>query len=304
MNSRTQRNDKAKAHLTLASAAILWGIMAPMGKSAILAGVPPFALASFRMIGGALCFWILSLFLPREKVTAKDAILFLPAALFGVILNQGTYIIGLSYTSPVNASVIVTTTPIFTMILASIFLKEPLTLLKIGGVLTGAAGAVLLVLTDTSASGQEASSLTGDLLCLSSQLLFALYLTMFRGLVQRYKVVTVMKWMFLYAMLISVAIAHRDIMSIDFARLPAEAVWETAYVVFCGTFLAYMLMIYGQQRLRPTLVSMYNYCQPVVATIMSLILGIGTFGWVKGAAVALVFSGVYMVTRSRSRVER
>lgn len=295
---------KYLAHVTLACAAILWGIMAPMGKSAISEGVPPFALASFRMIGGALCFWILSLFLPREKVTFKDALMFLPAALFGVVLNQGTYIIGLSYTSPVNASVIVTTTPIFTMILAAIFLKEPVTWLKVLGVMVGACGAVTLVLSGSPGGLGVNSSITGDLLCLSSQLLFALYLTIFRGLVQRYKVVTVMKWMFLYAMLISVPVAYKDIMSIDFRALSSEAVAETLYVVFCGTFLAYMLMIYGQQRVRPTLVSMYNYVQPVVATTISLIMGVGTFGWVKGVAIALVFSGVYLVTRSRSRVER
>lgn len=304
MRTVSSEKSKFKAHITLASAAVLWGIMAPMGKSAILAGVPPFALASFRMIGGAICFWLLSFFLPHEKVTAKDALLFLPAALFGVILNQGTYIIGLSYTSPVNASVIVTTTPVFTMILAAIFLKEPITWLKVLGVAIGAAGAVILVLTNDSGGYDGHSSIFGDLLCLSSQVLFASYLTIFRNLVKRYSVVTVMKWMFLYAMLISVPVAYGDIVSIDFRSLGAEAILETLYVVFCGTFLAYLLMIYGQQRLRPTLVSMYNYLQPVVATTGAVILGVGTFGWIKGLSVALVFAGVYLVTKSRSKVER
>lgn len=121
------------------------GIMSPMGKTALAAGIPAFALASFRMIGGAVCFWILSLFLPNEKITAKDAILFFPAALMGIVLNQGSFIIGLSYTSPVNASIITTTTPIFTMILAALFLREPITWLKVLGVAMGAGGAIVLI---------------------------------------------------------------------------------------------------------------------------------------------------------------
>lgn len=273
-----------------------------MGKTALAAGIPAFALASFRMIGGAVCFWILSLFLPNEKITAKDAILFFPAALMGIVLNQGSFIIGLSYTSPVNASIITTTTPIFTMILAALFLREPITWLKVLGVAMGAGGAIVLI-TDGVSLGAGAS-VKGDLLCLSAQVLFSLYLSIFKGLVGRYHVVTVMKWMFMYAMIVSVPVAYRDIVSIDYASLPLPVILEVLYVVVCGTFLAYLLMIYGQQRLRPTLVSMYNYVQPVVATVLSVIMGIGVFGWVKGVAVALVFSGVYVVTRSRSRVEK
>lgn len=296
------KNNRLPAHVALACAAVLWGIMSPMGKTALAAGIPAFALASFRMIGGAVCFWILSLFLPKEKITAKDAILFLPAALMGVVLNQGSFIIGLSYTSPVNASIITTTTPIFTMILAAVFLREPITWLKVLGVAMGAVGAVILI-TDGVSFG-AASSIKGDLLCLSAQVLFSLYLSLFRGLIGRYRVVTAMKWMFLYAMIVSVPVAYKDIVSIDYASLPLPVILEVLYVVVCGTFLAYLLMIYGQQRLRPTLVSMYNYVQPVVATVLSVMMGIGAFGWVKGLAVALVFYGVYVVTRSRSRVER
>ena len=254
------KNNRLPAHVALACAAVLWGIMSPMGKTALAAGIPAFALASFRMIGGAVCFWILSLFLPKEKITAKDAILFLPA------------------------------------------LREPITWLKVLGVAMGAVGAVILI-TDGVSFG-AASSIKGDLLCLSAQVLFSLYLSLFRGLIGRYRVVTAMKWMFLYAMIVSVPVAYKDIVSIDYASLPLPVILEVLYVVVCGTFLAYLLMIYGQQRLRPTLVSMYNYVQPVVATVLSVMMGIGAFGWVKGLAVALVFSGVYVVTRSRSRVER
>jgi drug/metabolite transporter (DMT)-like permease len=72
-------------------------------------------------------------------------------------------------------------------------------------------------------------------------------------------------------------------------------------VVFGGTFVAYILMMIGQKALRPTVVSMYNYMQPIAGTAVSIALGMATFGVMKGIAVVLVFVGVYFVTQSKSR---
>ena len=62
-------------------------------------------------------------------------------------------------------------------------------------------------------------------------------------------------------------------------------------------------MMIGQKTLRPTVISMYNYVQPIVGTSVSILLGMGTFGPAKGVAVTLVFLGVYLVTQSKSRAQ-
>ena len=110
-----------------------------------------------------------------------------------------------------------------------------------------------------------------------------------------------MKWMFTYAAICFLPFALSDVTSIPYAEVDTKIWLCVAYVVFGGTFLAYILMMIGQKNLRPTVVSMYNYMQPIAGTAVSMALGMGTFGIVKGIAVALVFIGVYIVTQSKSR---
>lgn len=287
------------AHFALALAAVIWGLMAPVGKDAMASGVSAVSLASMRMIGGAVCFWIMSFFVKKEKVAPGDYSKMFGAALLGIVFNQGAYTFGLSLTSPVDASIIVTVMPVFTLLLASMFLKEPITLKKAGGVMLGLSGAVVLVLSGSSGLSGHGSS-EGNMLCICASLSFACYLTFFRGLISRYSVFTLMKWMFTFAALCFLPVAGDDLAETFRSDLGAGTWAEMAYVVFFGTFVAYILMLYGQQNLRPTLVSMYNYVQPVVSTAVSVIAGLAAFGWIKVAAAALIFLGVYLVTISKA----
>lgn len=297
---------KVSAHLALLFSATIWGLMAPVGKAAMESGISALSLASMRMVGGAVCFWCASLLVPYEKVSVRDLFALFFASLFGIVLNQGAYTFGLSMTSPVDASIIVTVMPIITMILAAVFLKEPISLLKASGVALGLGGALLLVLgaggiSDSGNSGN--GNIWGNLLCLGASFSFACYLTIFKKLISRYHIFTLMKWMFLYAAICFLPVASSDLKE-TFAVHHAFDVWlEVGYVVIFGTFVAYIFMLHGQQNLRPTVVSMYNYVQPVVSATASIIAGIALFDWSKVLAAALIFVGVYCVTKSRARGE-
>ena len=142
---------KLKGHAALWVANIIWGLNAPIGKSVLWSethpqGVSPFALSVYRMLGACLLFWTVSLFLPREKVAPRDIVLLLFASVFGIQLNQMLFLWGLSLTSPIDTSIIATIVPVLTMVLATLFLREPITWLKAGGVLLGCGGALLLIL--------------------------------------------------------------------------------------------------------------------------------------------------------------
>ena len=133
---------KLKGHAALWVANIIWGLNAPIGKSVLWSethpqGVNPFALSVYRMLGACLLFWTVSLFLPREKVAPRDIVLLLFASVFGIQLNQMLFLWGLSLTSPIDTSIIATIVPVLTMVLATLFLREPITWLKAGGVLLG-----------------------------------------------------------------------------------------------------------------------------------------------------------------------
>jgi len=292
-----------KGHFSLFVAYIIFGLSAPIGKTAMMpGGIDPLALVFFRAAGAALLFWTVSLLTPRERVAKKDMLLLLGAAFFGVIINQICFIVGLSKTSPVDVALIATLGPIITMLVSAAYLKEPITFKKVLGVVVGASGVLLLILTGAELINGQ-SNLTGNLLCLLSSLFFAVYLTVFRDVVRRYSSITVMKWMFLYATVICFPICYKKVEVIDYKALSVNVYLAIAFVICCATFISYMLLPVGQKTLRPTIVSMYNYLQPVIGSVVAVAMGLDIFGWEKAAAAVLVFLGVFIVTQSKSRAQ-
>lgn len=290
-----------QAHLSMLVAEAIWGLMAPIGKQAMTHGIDGLSMVSFRVLGGAILFWFTSLFTKYEHVPLRDILLLGLAGVFGLVCNQCLYTIGLSITSPINSSIVTTSMPIFAMLLAFIILKEPLTLQKVGGVLTGCCGAVILVLTSLSATNSKVGNIWGDLMCLGAQLSFALYLSLFSSLLRRYSVFTVNKWMFLWATFLIWPFSAHHVMAIDWEHIAPATWWQTGYVVLFGTYVGYIFIMVGQHALRPTVVSIYNYVQPLVAVVVSVLLGISVFTPMQALAVLLVFSGVWLVVKSKSR---
>lgn len=295
-------NDRnMKGHVLALTANVMWGLMAPIGKSA-LAEFSALSVTTFRMVGAAAAFWLLSVFLKQEHVNHRDMLKIFFASLFALVFNQGVFIFGLSLTSPIDASIVTTTLPIITMIVAAIYLKEPITNKKVLGIFVGAIGALTLILSSQSA-GAGGGSIWGDLLCMLAQLSFSIYLTVFKGLTQRYSAVTINKWMFVYASMCYIPFSYNDVATIQWATVSTAAILQVLYVVLGGSFVAYICIMSAQKLLRPTVVSMYNYVQPIVASTAAILMGIGTFGWQKGIAIALVFAGVYIVTQSKSKAD-
>lgn len=278
-----------------------WGLMSPVGKDAMLHGFDGITMVSFRVAGACLLFWIASLFAPKEQVPWRDRLMFIGAALTGLLFNQCCFTIGLSITSPINASIVTTSMPIFAMILAALILREPITGKKALGVLMGCSGALILILSSAAHADARVGDIRGDLLCLFAQFSFALYLSLFNPLIKRYNVFTVNKYMFSWATLMLLPISSYHVYGVISQPIPLLTWIEVGYVVVCGTFFCYILTMIGQRTLRPTVVSVYNYVQPIVAVAASLIMGISTMKLTHVLAVVLVFSGVWLVVKSKSR---
>lgn len=278
-----------------------WGLMSPVGKDAMLHGFDGITMVSFRVAGACLLFWIASLFAPKEQVPWRDRLMFIGAALTGLLFNQCCFTIGLSITSPINASIVTTSMPIFAMILAALILREPITGKKTLGVLMGCSGALILILSSAAHADARVGDIRGDLLCLFAQFSFALYLSLFNPLIKRYNVFTVNKYMFSWATLMLLPLSSYHVYGVISQPIPLLTWIEVGYVVVCGTFFCYILTMIGQRTLRPTVVSVYNYVQPIVAVAASLIMGISTMKLTHVLAVVLVFSGVWLVVKSKSR---
>ena len=275
--------------------------MAPVGKDAMTHGFDGITMVTFRVVGACLLFWIASIFAPKENVPLRDKLMFIGAGIFGLVLNQCCYTIGLSITSPINASIVTTSMPIFAMLLAALILKEPITGKKALGVLMGCSGALILILTSAAHASDKVGDIRGDLLCLFAQFSFALYLSLFNPLIRRYNVFTINKYMFSWATLLLLPFTISHVTDVVSQPIPASTWWEVGYVVCIGTFVCYILTMIGQRTLRPTVVSVYNYVQPIVSVATSLLMGIGILKPTHALAVILVFSGVWLVTKSKSR---
>lgn len=289
------------AHISMLAACTFWGLMSPIGKDAMMHGLSGVEMVSFRVAGAAALFWLASLFTKRERVARRDLLMFFFASLTGLVFNQCCFTIGLSLTSPINSSIVTTSMPIFAMILAALILHEPITGKKALGVMLGCGGAVALILNSAHGGSGKVGDIRGDLLCVLAQFSYALYLSLFSKLIRRYSLVTVNKWIFSYACIVILPFSMPSMMAIDYANLPATTWLETAYVVCVGTFAAYILSMVGQKTLRPTVVSVYNYVQPVAAVIASVLTGLGVFTFVHLAASVFIFTGVWLVTKSKSR---
>lgn len=288
-----------RGHLMLLGAAVLWGCNAPMIKDLQGLGVPALVVADMRAVGAAVAFWVMSLFVGGgERVSVSMLGRLCVAGILCIVLNQVLFTVGVNYTSPIDATVISTMLPIVTMVFAAIILKESITGMKVVGIAVGAAGALTLVFGGGGSS--VGGGLVGDALCFTAQVSCALYMVIFSNTIHRYSVVTLMKWLFLFSAIIVTMVTWPSVVSVDYASLPLKAWGEMLFIVFGGTFVSYIFFTGGQKLLRPTVVSMYNYVQPIVATVLSVAMGVGTFGVGKVISMAMVFAGVYIVTHAKN----
>ncbi len=298
---------KLKGHSSMLGANVMWGLMSPVAKFVMVGGaVTPLVVTDLRITGAMVLFWIASFFQKPERVAPKDLLKLLGASLLAIVFNQGCFIFGVGLTSPVDASIITTSMPLLAMVLAAIYLKEPITGKKVLGIAVGATGALLLILGSHQVSEAKAAGnhyIWGDLLVLLAQFSYALYFVLFKNFVNKYSLITIMKWMFTYAFICALPFSYNDLLHTEWKSLQNTEIGALVFIVVGSTFISYVLIVIGQKNLRPTVAGMYNYVQPLVASIVAVCWGMDTFNFVKIISVALIFGGVYLVTGSRSKAE-
>lgn len=293
---------KLKGHLAMLGANMMWGMMAPIVKLVVTtSAATTLLIVDFRIFGAAVLFWITSLFCKKEHVPAPDLLRLAGAACLGILFNQGLFIFGVGQTSPGEASIITTTMPMWVMLLAWLILKEPITSKKIGGIALGAAGAIILVYSGLHNGIRGNNPVAGDLMVFGAQLSYALYLTFYKNFIRKYSLVTLMKWMFLFASIGLLPFSLPMLSHFEWSSLEIVHWGGIAYVTVVATYLAYVCTMIGQKNLRPTLVGMYNYVQPIIATFVGVYLGLDRITPMKIAAIVLIFSGVYFVSISKAR---
>lgn len=286
------------AHVAIFSANVIYGINFTVAKEVIPEWMDPMALVICRILGASVLYWLLSYFYLHEKIEKKDFRILFLGGIFGVAVNQMLFLEGLSLTTPINASIIMTANPILVLILTAIILKETITGQKILGIVLGALGALLLILRSGEVSFTS-DVFVGNILVFINALSYGVYLVIIKPMMKKYEPTTIIKWVFLFGFFTVIPFGTKSFLEVQWNIIPLPIYLAAGFVVFATTFLAYLFNIYGLKKLSPTTVSIYIYSQPVLASFVAIFAGKDSLNWIKIVSTLLVFIGVYLVSKKK-----
>lgn len=291
----------SKRNLALVAAtlvSIIYGVTFTIAKDVMPQYIDAYGFIVLRVGGSVLLFWLVWLFMPKEKIILGDFPRIIAAAFFGVAFNMLTFFKGLSYTSPISASVIMVTTPIIVLILSAIIMKERMLKRKVFGIILGLVGTAFLILYGKSIGNATNASL-GNFLVFANAVSYGFYLIIVKKLMDKYSAFTFVKWIYLFGFLMVLPFGYKELQGLDIATLPEAIGWKIGFVVFFSTFLTYLLNLLSMKELKPTTVAVFIYLQPLFATIFAIGLGKDSLTLVKIISALLIFVGVYLVTQQK-----
>ncbi len=287
-----------KSHIALLGANTIYGLNYVIAKGIMPDFLMPRAIIFIRVITTVVVFWLLHFLLPSERVERRDHIKFALSAIFGVAINQILFFEGLNLSTPINASIIITVIPVLILVFAHFILKERITGMKVAGIVLGASGALLVILS--AGSGDfKLNTMLGNLMIFINALSWALYLVLIKPLMEKYDSFTVMKWVFLYGLVIVTPFTFRSFYISDLDAIPFSIWMSVAFVVFGATILAYFLNNYSLKTVSPSVNGIYIYLQPLIASVVAVLLGKDDISATDVIAAVLIMAGVYLVTRRK-----
>ena len=293
----------SKRNLALIGATIvslIYGMTFTIAKDVMPTYINPYGFIVLRVFGATVLFWIVSFFIKTEKIENQDFPRIIACAFFGVALNMLTFFKGLSYTSPISASVIMVSTPIIVLILSSIILKERMQKRKVFGIVLGLIGTAFLILYGKSVGNATNASL-GNFLVFINAVSYGFYLITVRKLMDKYNAFSFVKWIYLFGFLMVLPFGFNEFQAVNWQIIPTDIYWKIGFVVLFSTFFTYLLNLLSMRELKPTTVAVFIYLQPVFATIFAIGLGKDELSFVKTASAILIFVGVYLVTNSKKQ---
>ena len=283
-------------HSAIIVANTLFGLGVPVSKLLLDKWVTPMGYMASRSFFAALIFWVIAMFMPKEKVERRDLIIILLGGVMGFVISQTLTAWALVYTTPTYYSVVAALVPVIVMLMAALLIGEKITLLKFIGVLVGISGALLMVFK-VGDNGSGRNDMLGIMLTFLSAVTWGLYLIITRKVSDKYTPVTQMKWVFLISAVITVpwALFGDGLGPLYTSAVEMSGVLEMAFIVVCCTVLGYFLIPYAMKYIGATTVSVYTNLQTIVASFVAIIIGQDIFTWDKPVALVLVLLSAYIV---------
>ncbi|MFV8358643.1 DMT family transporter, partial [Flavobacterium sp. XS1P32] len=265
----------SKRNLALIGAtlvSIIYGVTFTIAKDVMPAYIDAYGFILLRVGGSVLLFWLVWLFMPKEKIALTDFPRIIAAAFFGVAFNMLTFFKGLSLTSPISAAVIMVSTPMIVLTLSAIIMKDRMQKPKVFGIVLGLIGTAFLILYGKSIGNATHAGL-GNFLVLVNAISYGFYLIIVKKLMDKYNAFTFVKWIYLFGFIMVLPFGWSQFQAVNWALVPMDICWKIGFVVVFSTFLTYLLNLLSMKELKPTTVAVFIYLQPLFATIFALSLG-------------------------------
>lgn len=293
---------KIEGHSAVLLANVIFGLGVPVTKLLLDEWVSPMAYMATRCMGAAAIFWLISLFMPRERVERRDLLVIMGGGLLGFVVSQTLTAWALHFTTPVYFSIIATLTPVATMVCAALLIGERLSLRGALGVAIGVVGALLMVMVGWQ-GGSGMNDLLGIGLAVLSLLTWAVYLIITRKVSVKYTAVTQMKWVFLVSTLAVLPFSWIDLQAsrLYSSQWAWSGVAEMAFIVVFATVAGFFAIPFALRYLKTTTVSVYTNLQPIVASFVAIAIGQDLLSWDKPVSLALVLLSAWIVTNSQQK---
>ena len=293
-----------KVHGSLFLVALIYAATFSIAKEVMPHYIKPMGLITIRVWGAVSLLWVTHFLFVKESIFGKkDFLMLLKCAVFGVAANMLLFFKGLAITTPINAAILMVTTPLFVAFFSFFLLNEKVTKLKVMGLCFGVFGAILLLLGPSLSF--NSTTLWGDLMVMTNAIIYAYYLIIAKPLLHKYSPLTVIKWTFFFGGLLVIPFGFTELKEVQWQAIP-NSIWSAIIFLIIGaTFITYVLNAWALRNANATLVGAYIYLQPVLATIIAVSIGKDSLTLPKVLFSVLIFIGVYLVglpTDAKSKI--
>lgn len=287
-----------RPHLALIACNVIWACDYPFYNMVLGHYVKPLAMVSASLVAAALLSWIPALWRKGEKIDRKDIKYMFAAAIIMGILRKLLLMYGLARTSPIDGSIIDTIVPLLVLVISVATGIDRFSKGKVAGLILGFAGAAAVVISGGDSTRHANSELAGNLMVFCCACATAAYMVWFKHLVSKYRVTTVLRWVYTIAAVFMLPVGFRDIASTDFSAMDPKIILAALFVLIVPTYGPNLLLNYSLRFVAPTVTSVYTYLQPVLAITLSVMMGLDKLQPDTVLFALFIFVGVGLVLRS------
>lgn len=302
-SNNDNRTREFRGNMFILIATIFFGMNLPAQKILIPQWLSAIDMVVVRLVGATILIWLTSLFMKCKPIQKRDrGTVFLCGTVF-LFLFLYLFALSLRYGSAIDISIIMVLPAMFVVVINALFFRHRVSAMEVIGLLVSFGGAVVVILSQgRHASSHAPKPLLGDILALGSALCYALYLIFSGKIAGKYKPITLMRWVFLAAMLPALVFVPNLFKSPLLTAGTAQAWGYTAFVVVLATYAAYILIPPAIRLIGSELVGIYQYLVPVIAIVCCMLLRIDRLQWDQPVAIAVIIVGVWMTDRAKAKL--